>query len=91
MSEYMQAFIEFVNDMPDRHLLVSTLEAFHKARDIERQSATDIIPFGKYRGQKITDVCVENIGYLKWMANNTDIREKYSALIENIDKLLLST
>ena len=91
MSEYMKAFIEFVNDMPDRHLLITTLEEFHKFRDEGRQSATDIIPFGKYKGQKIEDVCVENIGYLKWMANNTDIREKYGALVENIDKLLLST
>lgn len=90
MSDYMQAFIEFVNDMPDRHLLVSTLEAFHKARDIERQSATDIIPFGKYKNRLIEDVFTENSGYLKWMANNTDIREKYPKLILNIDTLLLS-
>ncbi len=90
MSTYMNDFIEFVNDMPERHLLVTTLEAFHKSRKEQRETAVDTIPFGKYKNRLVEDVFTENSGYLKWMANNTDIREKYPKLILNIDTLLLS-
>jgi uncharacterized protein (DUF3820 family) len=48
-----------------------------------------IIPFGKYKGQKLSDIAKVNIGYIKWLANLNDNDRGYvPAMIDKQGQML---
>ena len=46
----------------------------YMAEDIKKQEESltgdAAIPFGKYKGQKLSDIAKVNVGYIKWLANS---------------------
>ena len=46
----------------------------------------DKLPFGKYKGTEIEEVLSDDPSYLKWMAENTDIKFD-DEVLEKVEKI----
>lgn len=44
------------------------------------------MPFGKYKGMLLTDIAKDDSDYLKWVVNNTDIREPLKTAVLKLVK-----
>ncbi len=48
----------------------------------------EVMPFGKYKGEKLVDICDKNMEYIDWMLENTDNENFKKELEYSVDKLI---
>jgi hypothetical protein len=48
-------------------------------------AGTNVIPFGKYKGQTVADVAAADPAYLQWLMQQTWFIEKFQALVVNVN------
>jgi len=58
--------------MPGREPTSAELLALKKAGD-------SVVPFGRFKGQTLRDVDVENRPYLEWMERNCNLRDPFAS------------
>lgn len=47
-----------------------------------------IMPFGKFKGEKLEDICEKNMEYIDWLLENTDNENFKKELEYSVDKLI---
>jgi DNA polymerase-3 subunit epsilon len=70
--EIFKAQIEKYDDLPKNMEALSRFSAYFKAADFQgrivyNEKNEEIINFGKYKGQKVTDVLQKDKGYFSWI------------------------
>jgi DNA polymerase-3 subunit epsilon/exodeoxyribonuclease X len=55
---------------------------------INNPKLIEVMPFGKYKGEKLVDICEKNMEYIDWMLENTDNENFKKELEYSVDKLI---
>lgn len=59
-------------------------EEEYRVKNEERKNQRkDLIPFGKYKDKKITDIVKIDSRYMKWMLKNCSLNDELKTRIEN--------
>lgn len=85
----IQVFLDKAEDKDTFNIdeIRENIEEFSKLEYEKRKKKTDLMPFGKYKFKKVSDIAKFDIRYLKWLSKQ-DMLENYKDLKEEINKNL---
>ena len=82
---YTERLMQHIRDNSEINVddICELIVAFQKQEFEAKKKASDVMPFGKYRGKKVVDVIAFDKPYLSWLSKQ-EILDNFSELTTNI-------